>query len=119
MPEENDAGAAFFLGGQHPVVICIQQAENYRVSSGSMAILEHLDVRTLRNVALNPLGQLNRAVVEIVVAYKTTDKSNHNRSGCRFGTRRDCRRGTIGCQHSSGEQGSSYRGYDQNGQSLD
>ena len=71
MTEEDDMGLRFFLIGKDSIVIAIKQAKNLLVGRLPVAILEDLNVSSVRDDLLDALGQLYRAMVRVVVAYES------------------------------------------------
>jgi hypothetical protein len=81
--EENDARLRFFDGAQHAIMIGIEPAKNSVVGRLAVAILEDLDRGTRGKVWLKSVGELHRAVVEIVVTHEAAGKTNEDVRACR------------------------------------
>jgi len=76
--EEDDVSARFFIGGKHAVVIGVEETKHFRVGLFSPAVLENADVSVLGNGLLDALRELNRAMMGIVMTYKTTHETDDN-----------------------------------------
>jgi len=79
--EEDDAGSLFFFGRQYAVAVGIEQSHDSVIGLLSVAVLENADVCIRGDGSANALGELNRAMVKIVVADKAADEANHNGIG--------------------------------------
>jgi hypothetical protein len=82
VPEKYDAGRAFFLCGKNAVAVRIERAKDRPVGVPAVTIFKHLHKSTFGGRKANALGQLNRALVHIVVANEATDKADDDRGGC-------------------------------------
>lgn len=84
MAKQDDMSARLFLVGEDSIVIAIKQAENGVVGGLPVTIFEDPDVGVVREIILDALRQLHRAVIGVVVAYEAAGKSNNDRGNiCR------------------------------------
>lgn len=88
LTEQNDVGARFFVGGKNAVAVGIEQVKNRGVGAFAVAILEDSNVGSGRKVRTNAFGELNRAMMRIVMADETADEANDDVGSGRRGTGR-------------------------------
>jgi len=65
-------------------VIGVEETKHFRVGLFSAAVLENADVSVLGNGLLDALRELNRAMMGIVMTYKTTHETDDNVDGERW-----------------------------------
>lgn len=82
--EDDNASPSFFFRGEVSVVIDIDQAHDRIVSTLPAAVFEYTDIGVFGSGALDSLGEANRAVAKVVVAYEATNETDHNagRNSC-------------------------------------
>jgi len=76
--EQNDTGASFFFRGKNAIAIGIEQAEDSGVSLLPAAVLENLDISIFGNGSFDQFGELNWAVVRVVVGDETSDETDYD-----------------------------------------
>lgn len=81
MAEEDDAGAGFFFGGEDAVAVGVEQAKNVVEGLFAAPVLENADVGVMRNDGPNALGELNRAVMRVVMVYEPPNEADENVCG--------------------------------------
>ena len=78
MAEQNDTGASFFFRGKNAIAIGIEQAEDGRVSLLPATVFKNLDISVFGDGSLDLLGELNWAVVRVVVGDETSDETDYD-----------------------------------------
>ena len=82
--EDDNASPSFFFSGEATVVIDIEQAHDRIVGTLPAAVFKDGNVGVLGRGSLDSLGEANRAVVKIVVAYEAAHETDDNAGGnCR------------------------------------
>jgi len=77
LTEQNDVGAGFLGRGEEAVAVGIEQVKNRGVGAFAVAILEDSNIGSGRKVRTNAFSELNRAMMRIVMADKTSDKADN------------------------------------------
>ena len=81
MAEQDDAGGGFLIGREDAVTIGIEESEDGLESLFPATILEDPDVGIWWNDGADALCELNRAVMEIIVAHEAAYEADHNGIG--------------------------------------
>ena len=78
MTEKDDSSIPSFRVRQYAIVICVEQAENGTVSILPVTVFKRLDGDTRRIGFAEPLSQFDWPVMGIIVADKSTNKTNND-----------------------------------------
>jgi hypothetical protein len=99
VPEKDDSSIPSFRVGQNAVVIGIEQPDNSTVSTLPVTVFKRLDGDARGIGFAEPLSQLDGPVTGIIVADKSTNKTNNDvgRGGSSRTYERDVRGMNAGC----------------------